>query len=122
MEHVIALDTDGRVYWFGKFSDSMPLSHVSSNPIPFLHQIVDIRSGYDSVACKATTNEWYIWGWNSINHIIRLCGCEAVCKKTDVFNIISNPMQCEWQSLFNASCVINLRLGSGKAHVIVNTV
>ena len=120
--HVIALDTKRRVYWFGKYEEEMALSHVSSDSIPFSHRIVEVRSGHNSVACKDATNEWYAWGFNSFSHITGLCGCEAVCKKTRSGAIISNPMRCEWQGLFNATRVINLQLGRYKAHVIVGTV
>ena len=78
--HVIALDTKGRVYWFGDFTFSL-FFYASSDPIPFSHRITSIKSGFGSVALKDATNEWYIWGWNSNNHITGLCGCEAVCKK-----------------------------------------
>ena len=119
--HVIALDAKGRVYWFGRFDNDMPLSRVSSGPIPFSHQIISIRSGVDSVACKDATNEWYVWGWNTFNHITGLCGCETVCKETKDGATISNPMRCEWQELFDSSRVINLQLGRYKAHVIVDS-
>ena len=122
IEHVIALDTEGRVYWFGRFDYSMSLSRVSSDPIPFSHRIELIRSGYDSIACKDATNEWYVWGCNSYNHITGLCGCETVCKKVKENGIISNPMQCKWQNLFDTSRVINVQLGLWKTHVIVSTV
>ena len=36
--HVVALDTKGKVYWFGKFHYGS-LSHASLNPIPFSHRI-----------------------------------------------------------------------------------
>ena len=105
LKHIIALDTEGRVYWFGRFKDNMPLSHVSSDSIPFSRRITDIRSGCDSVACKDKTNEWYVWGCNSFSHITGLCGCEAICKKTKNDDIISNPMQCKMaKSVQVSSC------------------
>ena len=113
-KHAIALDTEGRVYWFGRFNHNLSLSHVSSDPIPFSHQITSIRSGVMSVACKDATNEWYIWGYNSYNHITGLCGCEAACKETKEGGVIPNPMQCKWQNLFDASCVIDVQLGLWK--------
>ena len=112
--HVIALDIKGRVYWFGKFNNNMSFSQVSADPISFSHRIVSIRSGYSSVACKDTTNEWYIWGWNSYNQIVGLCGCKKICKKARWGDIISNPMRCEWQGLFNTIRVIDLQLGHWK--------
>ena len=118
--HVISLDTEGRVYWFGRFSTDVSLSHVSSDFIPFSHRIKSIRSGYDSVACKDVTNEWYIWGYNSYNHLTGLCGCEAICKRTKSGGIISNPMRCEWKGLFDTTRVIDLQLGYWKAYVIVD--
>ena len=121
-EHVIALDTKGRVYWFGRFQYNMPPSRISSDPIPFSHRITEIRSGFISIACKDETNVWYVWGRNTFNHITGLCGCEAVCKETWSSDVISNPMQCEWQSLFDSTRVINLQLGKYKAHVIVDSV
>ena len=60
-QHVIALDTERRAYWFGRFDSGMPLSDVSSDPIPLSHRITSIRSGISSVACRDTTNEWYVW-------------------------------------------------------------
>ena len=122
VQHVITLDTEGRVYWFGRFNHSVPLSHASLDTISFSHRITDIRSGNQSVACKDATNEWYVWGKNLYNHITGLCGCEAVCKKTKNNGVISNPMRCKWQGLFDATSVINLQLGHNKAHVIVDSV
>ena len=58
-EHVIALGTKGKAYWFGRFRLG-PLSLVSSGPIPFSHRITLIRSGFGSVAYKDATNEWYV--------------------------------------------------------------
>ena len=121
-EHVIALDTEGRVYWFGVFNASMPMSCVSLDPIPFSHQIIDIRSGFNSVACKDATNEWYIWGYDSDNHITGLCGCETICKETKKDDVISKPMKCEWSGMFDSTRVIDLQLGYYKVHVIVNIV
>ena len=120
--HAIALDTEGRVYWFGRFNMFNSLSHVSPDPIPFSHRIELIRSGFDSTACKDAANGWYIWGRNSSDHITGLCGCEAVCKETKKNGIILNPMRCEWQGLFDVNRVINLQLGYEKVHVIVDTV
>ena len=118
--HIIVLDTKGKVYLLGRFHYNTPLSHGSLNSVPFQHQITEIRSGYSSVACKDTTKEWYVWGLNTYNHITGLCGCETTCKEANNHDTISNPMQCEWQSLFNASRVIDLQLGRNKAHVIVD--
>ena len=119
--HVIALDTEGRMYWFGKFNIGM-LSNVSSNFIPFWYQITEIRSSINSVACKDAVNEWFVWGVNSGKHISGLCNCKTVCRGTYSTSIISTPMRCEWQGLFDATRVIDLQLGKGKAHVIVNTI
>ena len=121
-QHVIALDTEERVYWFGRFKDSMPLSHVSLNPISFSHRITLIRSGLKTVACKDATNEWYVWGYNSFNHITSLCGCETPYKERRKNYVISNPMKCEWNGLFDAARVIDLQLGLYKVHVIVDSV
>ena len=80
--HVVALDTKGRVYWFGKFDGSMAPSNPSFlDPVSLPHRIKEIRSGLDSLASKDVRGEWYIWGCNSFSHITGLCGCEAVCKK-----------------------------------------
>ena len=120
-EHVIALDTKGRVYWFGRFDDSMPLSYISLEPISFLHRIIEIRSGLISVACKDAINEWYIWGCNSNNHITGLCGCKRICKRTKKSGVVPNPMKSEWKKLFDTSRVVNLELGLHRAHVIVDS-
>ena len=122
VQYVIALDTEGRVHWFGRFNGNIPLSHVSLDPIPFSHRIISIRSGSRSVACKDTTNEWYVWGWNTWDHITGLCGCKSVCKEAKRNDIISNPMRCEWQGILDSTHVINLQLGFSKAHVIVDSV
>ena len=34
---------------------------ITSDSISFSHRITLIRAGSNSIACKDTTNEWYVW-------------------------------------------------------------